>query len=125
VSAPAAQRRVRPHELGCQHQKLIRFGRRVLIASLGVLIWCLAFRMLIYARLPIGPGDPYGIADMLEWFFGMTLVLLAGLCFALGAFLVLRRSLGSLRFGLLLLVVGGAAPVLYGWLHPYAARLAL
>jgi hypothetical protein len=85
-------------------------------------IWCLVFRMVVYARLPIAPGDPYGIADLLEWVFGATALLLAGCCVGLGVFCMARRSLGLLRLGVVLAAVGALAPAIFVWLYDYAAR---
>jgi hypothetical protein len=102
---------------------LRRIARLLLVACVTAHIWCLVFRMVVYARLPLARGEPYGIADPLEWVFGATALALAGCCVGLGIFFMARRALALFRLGLVLAAVGGLTPLIVNWLHAYAARL--
>lgn len=87
-----------------------RIARRValvlVVMQVGLVVVSLAFRALVYPRLGVAPGEPYGLGDVLELFIG-ALLALASLA-ALVAACVLA-SVRSLRDGraIVALVVSG------------------
>jgi hypothetical protein len=94
------------------------------ISCIAMLIVVLCFRAFVYSRLYIAPGDPYGVADLIELFLGLFLIalLLAG---AGSAIWLAARGPWSNRVSAIwvALVVVGVA-VTAGPLHTVVARWA-
>jgi hypothetical protein len=95
----------------------------VLGACVLLFIGGLVFRAMVYWRLPIAAGDPYGIADIVEYGLYMILLVAAVAAFLLGAVLVIVRKLGLARIGVALIVVSAVATLAYSPLHTFVARL--
>ena len=92
--------------------------------SATMLVVVLLFRFAVYRHMYIGPNDPYGISDIIEFFLGLVLlaVLVASVLAAIA--LAIRgprenRIAGAKLFGGCLLIA-----VLLEPLHNLAARWA-
>jgi hypothetical protein len=105
------------------NNKMARLGTVVLCVCGLSLVWPLVYRATLYARLPLAPGDPYGIADILELVFWVVLVGTSTASALIGALLLGVRRWRSTRLGLGLLLLGAASVPTYLWLHRLAARL--
>lgn len=51
-----------------------RVAKLLAVACVGTLAMQLAFRGLFYSHLPIAPGEPYGISDLIELLLGSVLI---------------------------------------------------
>ncbi len=94
--------------------------------TLGI-VWALlglTFRLTgAYASMPVAPGEPHGIADVLEFLHGVALLVVAGFAALQG---VLFAALGRLRlrpFALPMLLFALALPAVYGVTFNWAASL--
>lgn len=99
------------------------FGWLLLCACVGFLSWALIYRATIYSRIPLAPGDPYGIADVLEFGFGLVLLGIALACVLAGTLLLVVPRWRFVPLALGLIAVGVASVPAYMLLHPIAARL--
>jgi len=102
---------------------LDRTGRVVLGLALAWWLLGLMFRAFFYASLPVSPGEPYGIADVLELFHFGVLLLLCGALAVLGVMIAVLRGAEQRLFAVVQLV---AAPLLvfgYLQLHRIVASL--
>lgn len=104
--------------------RLLSIAAAVLSAACVLLLLAvLVFRATLYWHLPVAPGEPYGIADLLEFLLGLCLLFFAALAIGLGVILILDRRLGLRRHGVLLLIVGIASAAAAMLLHPLVAKL--
>jgi len=95
----------------------------VLCACALLFIGGLAFRATLYPRLPVAPGEAYGLADIIEYGIGMLLLVAAASGFALGVLLIVLRRFALVRLGVVLLVFSLAAALAYRPLHSFVASL--
>ena len=56
-----------------------RLARVLLISNVLVFVGGLLFRTAFYARIYIAPGEPYGLADIIEFLLSAALLALIGL----------------------------------------------
>ena len=101
----------------------VRTAKGLAALCLLLLLAILCFRALIYSRLPISPGDPYGIADIIELLLGVALILSlavsAGVAVALGFKGPQFNRQAAAWLGLVVVLVAAVA----GPLHTFVARL--
>ena len=92
------------------------------IASLALFLFMLYFRAVMYSKMYIAPGDPYGIADIIEFALGCMFLLLTVISGGTSLLLFFRGSDQSKLFaaGLVLLHVG--LYFSYETLHSLAAN---
>lgn len=86
--------------------------------ALGLAVLGLAFRSLIWGSWLPEPGDPYGLADVLELLIFYALVALCAVCVVLGMIVALRTKARPASLGGRLLAIGLLTPVVYYFLHP-------
>ena len=99
------------------------FGRSLIVLCPALVVLGLCFRGTLYWRLPVTPGDPYGIADILELGLGFLLIGLSFTSALLGTLLLIFRHWGLSRLGLFLVLVGVVSPTAYFLLHPSVAKI--
>jgi len=93
--------------------RVARFGRVLLLATVLLGALGLLFRATLYWSLPVAPGDPYGIADVIELLNGYLLMGLSCALIPVGLVLIIKRSVRSPRLGVACLAL--AASVLFGY----------
>ena len=91
----------------------MRIGWLLLWTCAGFLVWTLVYRVTIYSRIPLAPGDPYGIADLLEFGFGLVLLGIAIACVLTGTLLLVVPRWRSVPLALALVMVGVASVPAY------------
>jgi hypothetical protein len=104
--------------------KMVFVSRCLLVACLGIFLFGLFFRLVIYSRMYIAPGDPYGLSDVIEFLLGWLLIGLLALSVVVSLFLVIKgprepRLAGTWLGGVVLLIVLLVRP-----LHDLAVRWA-
>lgn len=56
-----------------------RLARLLVVSSLALFLVGLVFRAFFYARIYLPPGEPYGVADIIEFLLGWGLIAMLGL----------------------------------------------
>ncbi len=103
-----------------------RWVRVVAIAlsslQLGLVSGGLLFRGTLYHRLPVAPGEPYGLGDIIELLFYFTLIG-TSLCTLLAALVCIARSAWRDRIGITVLLGATLLPLpAYYLVHAYITR---
>lgn len=83
----------------------------------------LAYRSTYYWVIPVAPGDPYGVGDVLGLIVGMSLVVVSGSCVILGLGLLAFPGLNGRRHGFISILVAVASFFGYYYLHGRLPRL--
>ena len=100
----------------------VQVCRWLSISCLGLFGFSLFFRAVLYSRMYIAPGDPYGLSDIIEFLLGWLLIGLLALSGILAGVLALKgpranRIAAARLVGVGVLIVGLAQP-----LHNLAAE---
>ena len=91
---------------------LRRVALALVVLQAGLIVVGLAFRAVVYPRLGVAPGEPYGLGDVLELFIGAALALASLTAFVAALVLSVVRSLRDGRALAALLLSGlGAWPL--------------
>lgn len=85
----------------------------------------LLYRATVYESIPVSPGDPYGLGDILELLLYFILIGSSALTLLTALVLSVVPSLRNWRAVAALLGAGLLALPAYFLLHTYAARLSL
>lgn len=93
-------------------------GICILLAVVGLL-----YRATLYWKMPLLPGDPYGISDVIEVFWFMALLVLAGLTLMFSAAIAFVPQLRNARLAFVLFLAAILAPVGYYFIHPFVPRV--
>lgn len=94
------------------------FLRRLPWAALSLAIFSLLFRSFIWASWRPYPGEPYGVADILEFLMGTALLGVCALNAVAGLALLVIRRWRVVPTGVRLLTVGVFLPVVYYVVYP-------
>jgi hypothetical protein len=70
-----------------------RLAAALVVTQAGLIVLGIAFRALVYPRLGVAPGAPYGIGDILELLIGAALALASLVALAAAVVLAAVRSL--------------------------------
>ena len=93
------------------------------VSAITVAFGGLIYRSTGYWLIPVTPGDPYGLGDVLELVIAAILFGLALGCLAITVVHWFRRRSHFERRWYSPGVLGGAAALTYFSLHPYMPRL--
>jgi hypothetical protein len=98
---------------------------KLLAVLCGLLLACiLLFRAFGYSHLPIAPGEPTGISDLIELALGsallVVLVISAGMALSLGIKGPRQNRMAAVWLGMVVLLIAALA----GPLHTFVARWA-
>lgn len=85
----------------------------------------LLYRATVYESIPVAPGDPYGLGDVLELLLYFVLLGSSALTLLTALLLSVVPSLRNWRAVAALIGAGLLALPVYFLLHTYAARLSL
>ena len=85
----------------------------------------LVYRATVYESIPVAPGDPYGLGDVLELLLYFILIGSSALTLLTALVLSVVPSLRNWRTVAALIGAGLLALPAYFLLHTYAARLSL
>ncbi len=88
-----------------------------------LVLFGLIFRATFYWILPVAPGEPVGIADVLELFIYFTILGMAGLNILLGLLMLVIPAWRDVRLAIISLIVSVVMPPLYFILHALVPRL--
>jgi len=88
-----------------------------------LVLFGLIFRATFYWTLPVSPGEPYGIADVLELIIYFTILGMAGLNILLGLLMLMVTAWRDIRLAVIALIVSLIMPPLYFMLHSLVPRL--
>lgn len=92
--------------------------------SVVLLLASLGFRAFVYPHIPVAPGEPYGLSDIVELLLGLALIIALVLAAILAVVLGIKgprhNRIAAGWLGLVVVVVG----VLAGPLHTVVARWA-
>lgn len=93
------------------------------IATVGLAIFGLVFRATFYWMIPVTPGEPAGLADMIELliFYGVLLTALAAMM--LGVLLLMVPDWRNVRLATSVLVTSLVIPPMFYVLHALVPRL--
>ena len=101
----------------------LRFARLLAIASLVLFLCGLIFRAFFYSRMYLAPGEPYGIADIIEFLLGWALLGLLGLSTIFAAVLAVRGPKHNRVAAAWLAATVVVVLIVVGPLHTLAARV--
>ncbi len=93
----------------------ITAGLLIVLALTG-----LVFRATLYWRLPVAPGEPVGIADVLELFGYLLILALSALSIILALVVALRRRYAT---AIRVSMIAVLTPLAFYLLHPLVPRL--
>ncbi len=102
---------------------VIYLARFSLILTCLIFILGLFFRAFYYWKLPVTPGDPYGIADINELEIYIFLVAASIFSGVLGISLILIKRFKQKALGIALLIISLIAVPIYNFIHPVVSRL--
>ncbi len=88
-----------------------------------LVLFGLIFRATLYWTLPVAPGEPYGIADILELIIYFTILGMASLNVIVGLILLLVPNWRDIRLAVIALIVSLIMPPLYFMLHSLVPKL--
>ena len=101
------------------------FVRGLPWVALGLALIGLLFRSLIWASWRPYPGDPYGVADILEGLILLTIVGLCALSILAGLVVALLPRWRSPQLAARLFLAGFIVPVAYYFVHPHVPTFRL
>jgi hypothetical protein len=102
----------------------VRSAKLLSAISVLLLFASLAFRAFVYPHMPIAPGDPYGLSDVIEFLLGCVLIVVLVLAAGLAIVLVVKGPPHNRLVAGWLGVVIVAVALLAGPLHTVVARWA-
>jgi hypothetical protein len=100
-------------------------ARLLSLSCVALLVVGLLFRAFLYRRIYIAPGDPYGLADLIEFGLGWLLAGLLVVSAIVSVLLAVRGPRHNRVAAVWLAVVIGGVAVSASPLHTLAARWAL
>ena len=94
------------------------------VASVLVALVALVFRSTWYWKIPVAPGEPYGVGDLIDFGLGLATFVICSACAASAVLLITMtptkdRTSAPYRA----MFVGMGAFLLYYFLHPHMPRL--
>ncbi|MEJ2360696.1 MAG: hypothetical protein P8Z75_04605 [Gammaproteobacteria bacterium] len=93
------------------------------IVAVGLAIFGWVFRATFYWMIPVSPGEPAGLADMLDLAIFFGVLLLASLAMVGGVLLLMVPAWRNLRLAISVLVTSLVTPPLYYIVHALIPRL--
>ena len=104
-------------------QKVHRLAQ--IIASVGIILAVLGllYRATVYWKIPVSPGDPYGLGDVIELFWFVALLVLAGITLMFSAVIAFVPQLRNARLAFMLFLAAVLSPTAYYLIHPFVPRI--
>ena len=104
-------------------QKVHRLAQ--VIASVGIVLAVLGllYRATVYWKIPVSPGDPYGLGDVIELFWFVALLVLAGITLMFSAVIAFVPQLRNARLAFMLFLAAVLSPTAYYLIHPFVPRI--
>ncbi len=99
-------------------EKLTKAHKVLLLIPLVLYVLGIIFRQTLYWKLPVAPGDAYGIADILEVIFFFLILLACGIDFIFGLVLIFKKSTAT-EIGIIFLVWSLILGVSYSPVHSF------
>jgi len=104
-------------------QKVHRLAK--IIASVGIMLAVLGllFRATVYWKIPVSPSEPYGLSDVIELFWFVALLVLAGITIMFSAVIAFVPQLKNTRLAFILFFAAVLSPTVYYLIHPFVPRI--
>ena len=110
--------------VGSDMKKFLKIAMIFSSSTLVLLVlFGLIFRATLYWTLPISPGEPFGLADILELFIYFTILGMAGLLILFALLMLTVPAWRNIRLAIIALIVSLIMPPLYFMLHAVVPRL--
>jgi len=93
-------------------------GFVIVLAFLGLL-----YRATVYWKIPVSAGDPYGFGDVIELFWFVAILLLAGVTLMFSAVIAFVPQIRNARLAFMLFLAAILSPTAYYIIHPFVPRL--
>lgn len=91
--------------------------------AMAMALGALLFRATLYWVIPVTDGEPYGLADVIDFGLGLVLFLVCTVCAATGVLLSFRQDPEEHRLAFRPVLVGILSFLAYYFLHPHVPRL--
>jgi len=101
-----------------------RSAKFLCIATVGALLLMVVFRFAVYRHMYIGPDDPYGLSDVIEFLLGWLLIGLLGASVLWACVLLAKAPRDNWKAALCMLLVSGLVLALAVPLHTLAGKWA-
>ncbi len=88
-----------------------------------MVLFGLIFRATLYWTLPVEPGEPVGVGDILELVIYFTILALAGLNIILALLTLMVPNWRDVRLAIIALIVSLVMPPLFFMLHSIVPKL--
>lgn len=95
------------------------------IATVGALLVMVGFRFAVYGHMYIGPDDPHGLSDVIDFLLGCLLIGLLGASALCAVVLLVKGPREKRAAAVRLLALSAAILALAEPLHTLAAKWAL
>ena len=104
-------------------QKVHRLAK--IIASVGMMLAVLGllFRATVYWNIPVSASDPYGLSDVIELFWFVALLVLAGITIMFSAVIAFVPQLKNARLAFILFLAAILSPTAYYLIHPFVPMI--
>lgn len=100
-----------------------RFSVSLEIAVVALAVLALLFRATLYWLIPVAEGEPYGLADVLDFALMVLLFITSSLCAGVGVWLSIRGDELAQRLAFRPVLVGICSFVIYYLIYPHVPRL--
>ena len=100
----------------------VRLSRVLTVSCIALFLFGVFFRAVLYSRIYIAPGDPYGLSDIIEFALGWLLIGLLAASVIASLFLAVKGPRQTRIAAAWLVVVVAVVVVLLEPLHTLAAR---
>jgi len=104
-------------------QKVHRFAKIIVSVGIILAILGLLFRATVYWKIPISPSDPYGLSDVIELFWLVALLVLAGITIMFSAVIAFVPQLKNARLAFILFLAAILSPTAYYLIHPFVPMI--
>ncbi len=99
--------------------KIKKLSLTIAYVAIWLAVIGLFYKALLYDHLPMTPGDPYGLADMIDVFFGLSILMISSLSFLLAFATALFQKDHNYTLTIKATALSLAALVLYYFLYPF------
>ncbi|MEM7254010.1 MAG: hypothetical protein AAF493_21535 [Pseudomonadota bacterium] len=105
------------------YKTLLRSARPLEIITIVLAVGALIYRATVYWKIPVAPGEPYGLGDLIDFGLGLLVFLIACICAACGVGISMTAPPDIKPQAYRPLFIGMGSFLLYYFLHPHVPRL--
>ena len=104
-------------------QKIHRLAQIIASAGIVLAVLGLLYRATVYWKIPMLPSDPYGLGDIIDLFWFIALLVLAGITLMFSAVIAFVPQLRNSRLAFVLFLAAVLSPTAYYLIHPFVPRI--